>query len=299
MQAVNTKTYTNNTNTYANTNAFPYIEDADNILRKLTLSGIASRYSGEQKRQALVRREEELEIVKHQGTAAGYLTVLNALQETKAKPEEFCLRGTIGSSLVAYAIGLSDIDPMNSTPRLYPEFFFGIYGDRKPSFDMVVTPELLDRLPDWFAPYEQTLAVFEDEEEYVQAMLDHPVFLTCEPKTFGDFVKCYGFINSTGAWTDNAEKLLKDGVAPFSELIATREDVYEYLVNHGVSTSCAFQIAEDVRMGKINRRGWKGEQLWVMDRAGIPDWFIRSCEKIGYLYPRAHAMVMLKRYLTE
>lgn len=95
---------------------------------------------------------------------------------------------------------------------------------------------------------------------------------------------------------ENAEKLLKEGILLPSELIADREDVYEYLLQHGFEKRTAFETTESVRKGRIKRVGWKPEQLEAMREKEVPEWFIESCKKIQYLFPRAHAMGYLKTY---
>ena len=121
----------------------------------------------------------------------------------------------------------------------------------------------------------------------------------CHPRTFSEYVKCFGLKHSTGVWEDNAEILLRERNVPFADLLAHREDVYEYLLKHGIEKDTAFEIAEYVRKGKANRRGWTPEMLEALDEAGIPDWFRGSCEKIRYLFTRAHAMTLYRNYCKE
>ena len=109
-------------------------------------------------------------------------------------------------------------------------------------------------------------------------------------------MKCYGLAHGTNVWEGNAENLLKDGTLLPSELIADREDVYEYLIQHGFEKRAAFEIAESVRKGRIHKSGWKTEQLEALREKEVPEWFIESCKKIQYLFPRAHSMGYLKTY---
>ncbi|MCR4762894.1 MAG: hypothetical protein K5696_05130, partial [Lachnospiraceae bacterium] len=130
-------------------------------------------------------------------------------------------------------------------------------------------------------------------------LIEKEILDACDPKTDAEYVKCFGMSLSTGTWTDNAEVLLRDGTAPLKELIATREDVYEYLLDHGIEREKAFEIAEYVRKGKANSRGWKDGMLETMQAAGIPEWYVHSCEKVRYLFPRAHVLAYYRKYVRK
>ncbi len=135
-----------------------------------------------------------------------------------------------------------------------------------------------------------------DSLELKNNLLHNKIIELCKPGNLEEYVKCYGFKHSTGAWENNAEVLLKEGIVSFDELIANREDVYEYLLDLGVDKPMAFTIAEYVRMGKVKKQGWKEEMYTVMKSKDIPEWFIKSCEKVDYLFTRAHAISLYKSY---
>ena len=82
-------------------------------------------------------------------------------------------------------------------------------------------------------------------------------------------------------------------------LIACREDVYEYMLDYGISESMAYEIAEYVRKGKVERLGWPEEMLCSMEKAEIPEWYRESCQKIKYLFPRAHILEWIKTFRPE
>ena len=109
-----------------------------------------------------------------------------------------------------------------------------------------------------------------------------------QPEGFADLVKISGLSHGTGAWLDNAEKLLETGACPLSELISSREDVYNMLRVHGLDTEFSFRIMELVRKGKAGKH-LRSEEEAQMREHGIPDWYIDSCKKIRYLFPKAHA----------
>lgn len=276
-------------------------------LRKKSIAGIKKKYTGDIKDRALVQIGKELEIVRKQGSAPWYLAALDVLDAVDAKPEEFCLKGTGGSSLLAYSLGLSDIEPLTASPSLYPELYFGICGEKMPYFGFDVTMNLRERV---FAYYEKQqdrkhislkgnthfdTRVFEERPED-SAEKEKTVKGCCDPKTYAEYVKCYGLSHGVGVWEDNAEVLLKNKEVSFDEVIGIREDVYEYLIRHGVDSRMAFEITEAVRKGKIHSYGWTEKMLDAMDEANIPIWYRMSCEKVQYLMPRCRAMMLLKRF---
>ena len=116
------------------------------------------------------------------------------------------------------------------------------------------------------------------------------MLIKAKPKTFGDMVKISGLSHGTDVWSGNAEKLIEDKVCEFSEVIGCRDDIMLYLSNHGLKPKDAFKIMEFVRKGKAkkDKEGWK---VWKekMVEAGIVPWYIDSCEKIQYMFPKAHA----------
>ena len=116
------------------------------------------------------------------------------------------------------------------------------------------------------------------------------MLVKAKPKTFGEMVKISGLSHGTDVWSGNAERLIEDKVCEFSEVIGCRDDIMLYLSNHGLKPKDAFKIMEFVRKGKAkkDREGWN-EWKTKMKEAGIVDWYIDSCEKIQYMFPKAHA----------
>ncbi len=116
------------------------------------------------------------------------------------------------------------------------------------------------------------------------------MLVKAKPKTFGEMVKISGLSHGTDVWSGNAEKLIEDKVCEFSEVIGCRDDIMLYLSNHGMKPKDAFKIMEFVRKGKArkDKEGWL-EWKKKMQEAGIVSWYIDSCEKIQYMFPKAHA----------
>ena len=111
-----------------------------------------------------------------------------------------------------------------------------------------------------------------------------------KPTTFGELIKISGLSHGTDVWLGNAQDLIMNNIVPFKETIGCRDDIMVYLMYHGVKPLKAFKIMEFVRKGKASKdpETWK-EHVKTMQEANIPEWFIGSCAKIKYMFPKAHA----------
>ena len=116
-----------------------------------------------------------------------------------------------------------------------------------------------------------------------------------KPQCFSDIVRISGFSHGTNVWLDNAQTLIKDGTCKLNEAISTRDDVMNYLLHRDITPLTCFSVMENVRKGRgIEKKNKQGEPITnyeeQMREGGVPEWFITACKKIGYLFPRAHAV---------
>jgi len=159
-------------------------------------------------------------------------------------------------------------------------------GDKR-VLSLFTSPKELNLSENYLNMKTGTMGMPEFGTGFVQSVLE-----VAKPKTFNDLLVISGITHGTNVWLNNAENLLNDKTAQsLNDIIGCRDDIMNYLIKHNVSTETAFKAMEDVRKG----RGLKQAYVDEMKMHGIPDYYIDSCNKIKYLFPRAHATA----YVTQ
>lgn len=142
-------------------------------------------------------------------------------------------------------------------------------------------PEALDIKDPEYQFTDGTYGIPEFGTSFVRGMLQE-----IKPKKIGDLVRIAGFSHGEDVWQNNAQDYVKSGVATMNEVISTRDDIMNYLMLMGLKNIDAFSIMETVRK---KDRFLNDEQKALMRSHNVPEWYIDSCDKIKYMFPRAHA----------
>ncbi|MBP3523706.1 MAG: PolC-type DNA polymerase III [Clostridia bacterium] len=162
----------------------------------------------------------------------------------------------------------------------------GVDAQRIPLTDPKVislfsSTEALGVTPEQIGSNTGTYGVPEFGTKFVRQMLEET-----KPTTMDELIRISGLSHGTDVWIGNAQEIVKNGIAPFSSCICTRDDIMNALMDYGVEPKMAFDTMEFVRKGK----GLKPEMEQAMIDHNVPQWFIDSCKKIKYMFPKGHAV---------
>ena len=152
--------------------------------------------------------------------------------------------------------------------------------DDKPTLKLFSSTEPINLTEKQIGTKSGTFGIPEFRTGFTRNMLDDTT-----PQCFSDLVRISGFSHGTDVWLGNAQDLIKAGICTLRDAISARDDIMMYLIHNGVDALKAFKIMENVRKGK----GIKADVVEELKAANIPDWYIDACQKIKYLFPRAHA----------
>ena len=158
--------------------------------------------------------------------------------------------------------------------------------DDKETMSIFNSTEALGVTPEQIHSQVGTFGIPEYGTKFARGML-----LDTHPTTFDELIRLSGLSHGTDVWLGNAQTLIEEGVVTLQEAICCRDDIMIYLIKKGLPPDKAFKIMESVRKGKVANGK---EDKWpsyieLMKEHGVPDWYIKSCEKIKYMFPKAHA----------
>ena len=157
--------------------------------------------------------------------------------------------------------------------------------DDKETMSIFSSTEALGVSPEQINSKVGSYGVPEFGTKFVRGML-----VDTKPTTFDELIRISGLSHGTDVWLGNAQSLIEEGTVTLNEAICCRDDIMIYLMKKGVPPNPAFKIMETVRKGKAlkDKEKW-AEYVALMKEHDVPDWYIKSCEKIKYMFPKAHA----------
>ncbi len=152
--------------------------------------------------------------------------------------------------------------------------------DDKATLSIFSSTAALGVTPEELGANSGTFGIPEFRTSFTRQMIDDT-----HPSCFSDLVRISGFSHGTDVWLGNAQELIRAGTCTLHDAISARDDIMMYLIHNGIDPLLSFKTMENVRKGK----GIAPEVVETLRKGGIPEWYIQSCQKIKYLFPRAHA----------
>lgn len=187
-------------------------------------------------------------------------------------------------------LGHDDPTMMHMLERITGINYKTIPLDDKDVMSLFQGPEALGVTPEQINCTTGTLGLPEFGTAFVRGMLDET-----KPSTMEELIRISGLSHGTDVWLGNAKDLINSGTATLKECICTRDDIMNYLISKGVPAKISFDTMESVRKG----RGLKPEMEAAMAEHNVPQWFVDSCKKIKYMFPKGHAVAYVTMALAR
>lgn len=288
---------------------------------------LSELYGENPSEEILERYNIELKSILNNGFANIYCFCHLICKKAKSDGEIVKIRGCGSCSFIAYLLGISCINPIeynldfeifagsdfNKMPNFALDFSFNYknkllkyidgYDYKKDKTEMAFYDklEVLKRLEKITGVNHNEIDIkdtklieeikknaeglFEFHNEYIRKIIDK-----ANPQTIDDLVKVSVISHGTGVWEDNYEKLLDEG-HNISELLCSREDVFEYLKSKGIDKKTSFEIMDSIAKGKLEHDIEKrNTYVEIMKRHNVENWIIDGFEKIKYMFPKSHGL---------